>query len=123
MWRRFHLQEIHHRLGRRRCLPLGYKSFGNVASQVQSFVVIRVMAMTDDGQPTLQRADYSVAIPGSVDGMVAERVSNYVVLRADGFGFTVKWDTKVRLIYHRPIITRRTLLLTEFFSRLTLSQL
>ena len=81
------------------------------------------MAMTDDGQPTLQRADYSVAIPGSVDGMVAERVSNYVVLRADGFGFTVKWDTKVRLIYHRPITTRRTLLLTEFFSRLTLSQL
>ena len=94
-----------------------------MASQLQSFAVIRVMAMTDDGQPTLQRADYSVAIPGSVDGMVAERVSNYVVLRADGFGFTVKWDTKVRLIYQRPITTRRTLLLTEFFSRLTLSQL
>ena len=27
--------------------------------------------------------------------MITERVSNFVVLRADGLGFTLKWDTKV----------------------------
>ena len=50
---------------------------------------------TDDGTPRLQRGQNSVAIPGVIDGMVVERVAHYVILRAEGLGFTVKWDTKV----------------------------
>jgi hypothetical protein len=31
-----------------------------------------------------------------VDGLLFERVANFVIVQAEGLGFTVKWDTKVR---------------------------
>lgn len=57
--------------------------------------------VTDNGEPILRKGEQSVVIPSSIDGMLTERVAGYVVLRADGLGFTLKWDTKVYLISFR----------------------
>lgn len=55
-----------------------------------------MLLISDDGQPTLQRDGSSIAIPRHIDGLAVERIANYIILRADGLGFTVKWDTQVR---------------------------
>ena len=49
----------------------------------------------DDGDARMRKGDELIAIPSQIDGLVAERVANYVILRAEGLGFTIRWDTKV----------------------------
>ena len=56
---------------------------------------MRLMMDVDDGDARMRKADELIAIPSQIDGLVAERVANYVILRAEGLGFTIRWDTKV----------------------------
>ena len=58
-------------------------------------ILMRLMMDVDDGDARMRKADELIAIPSQIDGLVAERVANYVILRAEGLGFTIRWDTKV----------------------------
>lgn len=36
-----------------------------------------------------------MTLPNQIDGLLFERVASFVIVQAEGLGFTVKWDTKV----------------------------
>lgn len=48
-----------------------------------------------NGEPYVRKGDQSVTLPNQMDGLLFERVANFVIVQAEGLGFTVKWDTKV----------------------------
>lgn len=49
----------------------------------------------DNGQPSLEYKDTSLAIPGQMNGVVSERVAHFVVLKVSGLGLSLKWDMQV----------------------------
>jgi len=51
----------------------------------------------DGGEARMRKGEELIAIPSQIDGLVAERIANYVILRAEGLGFTIRWDKKVSL--------------------------
>ena len=58
-------------------------------------VLISIHAPADNGQPSLEYKDTSLAIPGQMNGVVSERVAHFVVIKVSGLGLTLKWDMQV----------------------------
>ena len=56
------------------------------------------MNCLDEGEPHMLKGDEKIAIPSQIDGLVVEKVADYVLLRAQGLGFTIRWDTKVNYL-------------------------
>ena len=55
-----------------------------------------IQSFTANGDPYVRKGEQSLTLPNQVDGLLFERVANFVIVQAEGLGFTVKWDTKVR---------------------------
>ncbi|XP_063867870.1 uncharacterized protein LOC135104399 [Scylla paramamosain] len=53
-----------------------------------------VLGLSENGEPSLEYKDTSLAIPGHMNGVVSERVAHFVVLKVSGLGLTLKWDMK-----------------------------
>lgn len=54
--------------------------------------------MPENGQPSLEYKETSLAIPGQMNGVVSERVAHFVILKVSGLGLTLKWDMKVCIL-------------------------
>lgn len=57
--------------------------------------VLYIFHSIANGEPYVRKGDQSVSLPNQMDGILFERVANFVIVQAEGLGFTVKWDTKV----------------------------
>ncbi|MPC07650.1 SCO-spondin [Portunus trituberculatus] len=64
----------------------------SVTRSTQLALTVRTLA--ENGQPSLEYKDTSLAIPGHMNGVVSERVAHFVVLKVSGLGLTLKWDMK-----------------------------
>ena len=65
----------------------------SVTVYVEDFVY--QLETKDDGEPLLKKGGQVVPIPSALDGLLTERIANYVILNAQGLGFVLKWDPKV----------------------------
>ena len=61
-------------------------------------LILKSYYISDDGHPTLQRGEQSIKIPSAIDGIIVERAFNFVIVKAEGLGFTIKWDQQVFLV-------------------------
>jgi hypothetical protein len=71
---------------------------GNSTSTVYSLFIMSscLLFSPANGDPYVRKGDQSLTLPNQVDGLLFERVANFVIVQAEGLGFTVKWDTKVK---------------------------
>lgn len=78
------------------CLPYQARHRKASLSQPLDIVVPNpIHVPPENGQPSLEYKDTSLAIPGQMNGVVSERVAHFVVLKVSGLGLSLKWDMKV----------------------------
>ena len=58
-------------------------------------MLLYYLLKTGNNEPYIRKGDQSLTLPNQIDGLLFERVANFVVVQAEGLGFTVRWDTKV----------------------------
>lgn len=56
---------------------------------------LHFLYFTANGEPYIRKGDQSLTLPNQLDGLLFERVANFVIVQAEGLGFKLKWDTKV----------------------------
>lgn len=59
------------------------------------YSVLYFFFLPANGEPYVRKGEQSLTLPNQIDGLLFERVANFVIVQAEGLGFTVKWDTKV----------------------------